>query len=179
MTAAGVALAELVAVRSWTRRRSGQCVCCWASQQRATAAGARGRRRRPARWGAQLNGRDVGLCARHHAALIELRTQRDPRHTCHGGRCRRDGTAVALCERHAAELVDVGVPEMTAPPVLLLTCTGCEQVREHPRGEPLRAECLDPDCGGWLLTAAAGLTLAGLTLAGLRLAARRVAQRTR
>jgi len=107
MTAAGVALAELVGVRVWTRRSSGQCVCCWAGQQRATAAGARVRRR-PARWGAQLDGRDVGLCARHHAALVELRAQRDPRHGCHGGRCRCDGAAVALCERHAAELVDAG-----------------------------------------------------------------------
>ena len=40
--------------------------------------------------------------------------------------------------------------------VLLLMCTGCERVWEHPPGEPLRAECSDPDCRGWLLTAALG-----------------------
>jgi len=44
----------------------------------------------------------------------------------------------------------------TEPVVLLLTCTRCERVREHPPGDLLRAECSDPDCRGWLLTAAIG-----------------------
>ncbi|MDQ3275027.1 MAG: hypothetical protein M3Q39_08365, partial [Actinomycetota bacterium] len=60
------------------------------------------------RWGARLDGRDVALCARHHAALADLQAQRDRGHACRGGRCRGEGVAVALCERHADELVDAG-----------------------------------------------------------------------
>lgn len=37
--------------------------------------------------------------------------------------------------------------------VLVLTCLACQKVREHPLGEPIRFECADPDCGGWVLSA--------------------------
>ncbi|MCA1684248.1 MAG: hypothetical protein LC708_03880, partial [Actinobacteria bacterium] len=55
-----------------------------------------------------------------------------------------------------AEQVPVIPAQRTTKPVLLLTCMRCERVRQHPPEEPLRAECPDPNCRGWLLTAALG-----------------------
>jgi len=103
-----VSLPELAGVRSWTRRTSGECVRCWGEQHDAAMAGTSVPVRRPARWGAQLDGRPVALCSVHHVALTEIQSQMASGRSCRGGRCRRDGDAVSLCGHHGRVLLPPG-----------------------------------------------------------------------
>ncbi len=64
-----------------------------------------------------------------------------------------NGRPGGLAVIDASPLEELTPPAPHEGPMLVLTCTTCHMVTEHPLDERISFECPDPDCGGWTLTA--------------------------